>query len=433
MHWTGTFPSKDKIRYWLGRCCSTHSHKFSRFSFRHGRPRRARLCSGLGLSSAITTQLESDTGQSCFSGLICSELACFSGLAICSGWAGLTNLKAFTRVWQCEHGLTCTPAKPNRKSCQWPFSKWPLCWTWKCLLKSSPAFKAMDWPTAAVSRHHCLFFLGWSLSVKRSFLFALTGGGVSTGASGRAGGGVTINGLTRGGMMPAVPIACFCGVKPAVSSFFVSRATPVNLANNPTFLRRFGAATVLFISSTAEGLPVAALTAEGLNAKGLSIAAFPLEGLTAEGLSTEALVKLEGCPMRISGTGGSSKLCISFSLLYLICKVFAPSSAWLTDSSRAWESWIHCWIDCESGGVVSGTSKQYLRWQALIFHDTCGTWQQMWFYAPHKSAAEKNAPSFPFRFPTDCYFCRHLFLQKVTKSLNKLNKPKNREQQSSSL
>ena len=121
MHWTGTFPSKDKIRYWLGRCCSTHSHKFSRFSFRYGRPRRARLCSGLGLSSAITTQLESDTGQSCFSGLICSELACFSGLAICSGWAGLTNLKAFTRVWQCEHGLTCTPAKPNRKSCQWPF------------------------------------------------------------------------------------------------------------------------------------------------------------------------------------------------------------------------------------------------------------------------------------------------------------------------
>ena len=183
MHWTGTFPSKDKIRYWLGRCCSTHSHKFSRFSFRYGRPRRARLCSGLGLSSAITTQLESDTGQSCFSGLICSELACFSGLAICSGWAGLTNLKAFTRVWQCEHGLTCTPAKPNRKSCQWPFSKWPLCWTWKCLLKSSPAFKAMDWPTAAVSRHHCIFFLGWSLSVKRSFLFALTGGGVSAGAS----------------------------------------------------------------------------------------------------------------------------------------------------------------------------------------------------------------------------------------------------------
>ena len=133
MHWTGTLPSKDKIRYWPGRCCSTHSHKFSRASHRFGRPRRARLCSGLGLSSTITMQLESDMGQSRLwlpcPGPTGSELACCSGLAICSGWAGLTNLKALTRVWQCGHGLTCTPAKPSRKSCHWPFSKWPLCWT----------------------------------------------------------------------------------------------------------------------------------------------------------------------------------------------------------------------------------------------------------------------------------------------------------------
>ena len=330
MHWTGTLPSKDKIRYWPGRCCSTHSHKFSRASHRFGRPRRARLCSGLGLSSTITMQLESDMGQSRLwlpcPGPTGSELACCSGLAICSGWAGLTNLKALTRVWQCGHGLTCTPAKPSRKSCQWPFSKWPLCWTWKCLLKSSPASWAMDWPTAVFSRHHCLCFLGWPLSVKRSFRFTLTGGGLAAGTCGPAGGGVTISGLTGGGMMPAVP--------------------PTNLAKSPAFLDGFGAATisatVLFLRFTAGGLPIA-LAAEGQSAKEPSIAACPLEGVTAEGLSTGA------CPIVISGIAGSSKHCM-------------PASTWLTDSSRAWESWIHCWIDWLSGGVVSGTSKQYLRW-----------------------------------------------------------------------
>ena len=312
VHWTGTIPSKDKILYLPGRWASTHWVKVSRDSMSFGRPRpwRARLCAGLELSSTTTCVWLA-------SALACSALSAlgWSGLA-CSGLACSTRLKALARLWHFWHGLTCTPAKLSKKSCQCPFSRWPRWWTWKCRLKSSPALAAMDWPMAACSRHHRLFFLEWS--VKRSLFFALTGGltggGVSKTGSRQAGGGVTINGLAEGGTMAAAPAVFLCGVKYASSSFSLFCATLVNLAKSPSL---FGV----------ESLPIAALTAEGLDAEGLSSATFPLEG----------------APM--FGTGGSSK-------------PSTPCS--MGTCSKGCPSWNHRWTWCQLGGAVSSTSKQCL-------------------------------------------------------------------------